>query len=511
MRNFVFAALPTLLLLGILSLGWLGEPENDPWLNSSPLWGPGDPFYSEDPSRRLLLADPVLIWRGRPGYTGAHAYQGVVNHVENNAWGFRDDEVLDPKPEGVTRVLDVGDSATWGLNLPSRSASYSDQLERSLVSAAPGRWEVVNAGTIGYSSFQGVQLLRAWGRALEPDVVTVYLGNNDPAPGGLKDAERASATAGMLQGWLRHNRFYLLAQKGLLHLRAAEIERRRASLAEQGDGRSEAFRSREGHYRLSARVDPAGYERNLRAMVELIEEAGARPVLLKVPMNLVWPPRVRPFAQKVLPESGVWGAVKIEPGYLGRVLAGEPACRRSLAGHPYLCRVEPSDLVAAGVPSREALLARSRLAERSRAERVRDLHNAAIHLLVADDAEAAERELAASLAAAEACGCLLPRERSWMLHNLGVARLVQGEDQAAFEAFLAARATWPFAMSPDYEERFDRVVAELDVEWVDLPRLFAEADPRFRGSALMHDWVHPSGRGNAIIARALEERLLAGP
>ena len=62
-------------------------------------------------------------------------------------------------------------------------------------------------------------------------------------------------------------------------------------------------------------------------------------------------------------------------------------------------------------------------------------------------------------------------------------------------------------MSPDYEERFDHVVKELDVEWIDLPRLFELADPRFHGSALIHDWVHPNRTGGSIIADAIAKRL----
>ena len=51
------------------------------------------------------------------------------------------------------------------------------------------------------------------------------------------------------------------------------------------------------------------------------------------------------------------------------------------------------------------------------------------------------------------------------------------------------------------------MVTELGEEWIDLPSLFREADPRFRGSSLIHDWVHPNAEGNAIIARAIAARL----
>lgn len=511
MRKVLFASLPTLLLLGVFALGFLGEPENDPWLNASPLWGPGDPFYSRDPSRRNHLADPVLIWRGRPHHAGEYRYEagGVVNRYRNNRYGFRGPEPAASPPPGTTRVLDVGDSATWGLNLASGDETYSAQLAR-LLADADGSWEIVNAGTVGYSSFQGVQLLRLWLGELAPDVVTVYLGNNDPAPGGLKDADRVAATAGPLQAWLRRNRFFLLLQKGLLHLRAARLERERSALrARAADGDPEARRSREGHYRLSARVTPEQYEENLREMVRLSRAAGARVLLLKVPMNLVWPLKVRPFAEDVLEPEGFWGVSKIERGYLARVHAGRPACAVSLAGHPYLCRVVPADL--AGLPDRATLERRARDPAALPRERVRAAHNAAVRVLVEGDVEDALPRLEAALEQAGRCGCVRPRQRARMLYDLGAGRLLAGRREAAFEALAAARATWPFAMNPDYEARFQRVVTELGVEWIDLPRRFAEADPAFRGSALLHDWVHPDPRGNAVIAEALAERLPAAP
>ncbi|MBW2272694.1 MAG: hypothetical protein JRG96_05455 [Deltaproteobacteria bacterium] len=510
LRKFLFASLPTLLLFGVFALGFLGEPENDPWINASPLWGPGDPFYSVDPRRANHLSHPVLIWRGRPGYVGEYLYPeaGVLNRFGNNEWGFRDDEVADPKPDSVVRVLNVGDSATWGLNLPGRGASYSDQLEAMLARRASAgvRYDVVNGGVVGYSSLQGVQLLRSWLGDLDPDVVTVYLGNNDSSPGSVKDAERVAATAGPLHGALQRNRFYLLLQKGLLHLRAGRLEKQRAVL-QQRQAKKEAYDSPEGFYRLAARVTPDQYEENLREMVRLVRDAGARPILIEVPMNLVWPLRVRPFPSDQLVELNWWGATKIELGYLERVRAGKPVCGRSLAGHPYLCLIEPSDLVSKGVVDAVELARRAADPSLTERERLRSAHNGALRELVEGNPARALRRFEAVMAGAEDCDCLRPRQRAWVLYNLGIARLVLGEEDAAFDALGRARATWPFAISPDYTERFHRVVEELGVEWVDLPKLFAEADPRFRGSALIHDWVHPNPRGNAIIARALADKL----
>ena len=66
-------------------------------------------------------------------------------------------------------------------------------------------------------------------------------------------------------------------------------------------------------------------------------------------------------------------------------------------------------------------------------------------------------------------------------------------------------------MSPDYAERFDAAVADLDVEWIDLPAAFAAADPGFGGSRLISDWVHPNARGNAVIAREIAAALGSAP
>jgi len=512
-RRVVFPLIPTLLLLGGLLVGFLGEPENDPELNASPLWGPGDPFYALDPRRRTNLADPVLIWRGRPNYAGKWRYVegGAVNEYETNAFGFRDDALVTPKPPGLKRLLAVGDSATWGLNLPNRADTYSDQLELLLAPKGEGaaRWDVANAGVVGYSSFQGAQLVQHVLPELAPDVVTVYLGNADPAPGGMKDAERV-AGVGALYRWLRYNRFYLMLLKKRLELRASGVDRGRAQLLDQlSKGDSEAQRDVASYYRLLARVTPDQYEVNLRTMVRHVRLAGARPILLAVPANLVWPPTVRPFASEVLEPDGFWSAVKVDLGYLARVERGAAPCllSPSLAGHPYLCLVAPADLASAGVPGVAELERLAADASASDPERVRNAHNAAVRRLVEGDAVAAAAGLEAALRAADACACVVPSKRTWMLHNLGVARLMLGESDAAFEALLAARKTWPFAISPDYEERFRRVVEDEQVDWIDLPKLFAAADPRFRGSALIHDWVHPNKRGNAVIARALAEKL----
>jgi len=505
LRNVLFALIPAALLLGIFALGFLGEPENDPWLNASPLWGPGDPFFAVNPANAHNLADPVLIWRGRPDFEATYTYL-VENHYRHNEYGFRDDPVAVPKPPDTIRVLDVGDSSTWGLNLPDRSATYSDQLQALLDARPDGpRYDVVNAGVVGYSSFQGLQLVRHWLDDLDADVVTVYLGNNDPAPGSVRDADRVAATTGPLQEILLHNRFYLLLNKAFLTLRASTIQKARIDL--QGQPKNQ---SRADYYRTSVRVSPRSYEDNLREIVKLVRAEGARPILIKVPMNILWPLRVQPYAEQVLRPDRFWITVKIEPGYLVRQRAGRPACFQGpLEDHPYLCRISSFDLRKAHLPGRHELSRQAADPARSERERLWARHNAAVWRMADGDVAGARTEFEAVAEAAERCGCVEPKQLAWVHYNVGVTRLLQGEREAAFRALVRARATWPFAMSPDYSEAFDRVVRDLDVDWVDGQTLFRQADPEFGGSALIHDWVHPNRRGNAVLARGLAKRLEA--
>jgi hypothetical protein len=159
-----------------------------------------------------------------------------------------------------------------------------------------------------------------------------------------------------------------------------------------------------------------------------------------------------------------------------------------------------------------------RFAERARAalasegldpvRRIRLHNNLAVVELAADRLERASQEAESALALVEHCPpCPPPLDHAQLLHTLGVVRWLEGREQEAFAHLWAARKVWPFAMSPDYAGRLAAVVADLDVEWIDLPAAFAAEDPEFGGSRLISDWVHPNARGNALIARAIAEAL----
>ncbi len=116
----------------------------------------------------LREPDPVLFWRPVPRYP-------------YNAQRFKGPELAVPKPTGTVRIMCYGDSNTDGPNL---GRSWPARLQGLLDAGARGsgrRYEVVNAGVFGYSSYQGLMRFREEVGTYRPDVVLVSFGWNDAA------------------------------------------------------------------------------------------------------------------------------------------------------------------------------------------------------------------------------------------------------------------------------------------------------------------------------------------
>ena len=144
------------------------------------------------------VPDPVLLWRSKkvPPYT-SQGFKGVVVDL--------------PKPPGVFRIICYGDSNTDGC--PNRE-NWPQELHDLLAKeAAQGvRYEVLNAGIAGYSSYQGLMRFRQEVEIYEPDLITVSFGWNDLAQAVGKpdnDFELPPAPIVDLERWLLNYEFYL--------------------------------------------------------------------------------------------------------------------------------------------------------------------------------------------------------------------------------------------------------------------------------------------------------------
>ncbi len=136
------------------------------------------PIPLADPVVTINEPDATLGWVKRRNESTRKKTSEFDVTFRINSLGLRDDDGLTlKKPEGVRRVLVVGDSFVLGYTV-DRSALFVDRIERALL--ADGRnVQVLNGGTEGYSTDQELLWLRTEGLKLEPDVVVLCFYQND--------------------------------------------------------------------------------------------------------------------------------------------------------------------------------------------------------------------------------------------------------------------------------------------------------------------------------------------
>lgn len=121
--------------------------------------------------------DRAWVFGLRPG---AHQpIAGTDGEYRVNADGFRDRDVLVPKPAGTFRIALVGDSLTFGYAVRDAD-TMPRQLERALTGPAGGpAIEVLNLGVSGYNPYTEAALFADVGPRYAPDLVLVQFCVND--------------------------------------------------------------------------------------------------------------------------------------------------------------------------------------------------------------------------------------------------------------------------------------------------------------------------------------------
>ena len=118
-------------------------------------------LYSED---RLMIRDS-LGTRGRPNYR-------FEKWRMNNA-GFRGSDIQASPASGISRVVVLGASETFGLQ-ESEGAEYPARMQVTLGSLAPGRFEVINAALPGMGLPAMTSYYQQFVARFRPKFVVVY-------------------------------------------------------------------------------------------------------------------------------------------------------------------------------------------------------------------------------------------------------------------------------------------------------------------------------------------------
>jgi len=131
------------------------------------------PLYVNPEQLIFWQHDPQFGWHHVPGRTGRFRKEDFDTEVRINSRGLRDRDYPHAKPEGVARIVVLGDSLVWGFGVQQEEV-FTEVLERNFDSV-----EVINGGVSGFATDQELIWLEEEGFRYEPDLVVVVLTGND--------------------------------------------------------------------------------------------------------------------------------------------------------------------------------------------------------------------------------------------------------------------------------------------------------------------------------------------
>ncbi len=230
----------------------------------------------------VLEQDPLFFWRHKPNLN--ISFQGC--DIKINSQGFRADREYSLKNEkGILRIMCLGASPTFGWGVDFKYA-YPRQLEEILRSNYKQyNFEVINAGIIGYSSYQGLLFLKNEILKYSPDIITVaYVINDvdryrffrsDGRPD--KELQPLNPLTVLLKNIYKKSSLYNLAEKWLLKLK---------------DNMRFTFVVNPVIGLPQARVSAQDYQHNLEEIIRIARDKGIKIIFIKMPVNLPTSPYV---------------------------------------------------------------------------------------------------------------------------------------------------------------------------------------------------------------------------
>ncbi len=127
-----------------------------------------------------IQSDPLVHMSWVPNYDGWHRFGPILMRFQTNSFGLRDDETTLEKPEGVYRILVVGDSFVQGHGVEAHEV-FSHVLEETLQPPAGfDRVEVIQSGVSGWGPPEEMAWIEHRGLAFQPDMILLafYTGND---------------------------------------------------------------------------------------------------------------------------------------------------------------------------------------------------------------------------------------------------------------------------------------------------------------------------------------------
>ncbi len=277
--------------------------------------------------------DPLLLWRPIPRapYTWQR-FRGPILEV--------------PKPPDTFRVMCYGDSNTDG---PPNGPTWPSELQALLTARETPRtnlrYEVVNAGVTGYSSYQGLKRFESEVELYQPDLVLVSFGWNDLA-GAVGHPDKVFAGSSSFPkidpALLVLRRFLMRYQTYLLAMRGGDDD---GSTADPSS--------------YMPRVDRPSYRDNLAGFIETARAHGSEAVILTRPYrdpteriltNSSWRRNVPGYNAEALRVAGRAGseAIDVQAEFEARSDLFVDECHFTPAGHAVMADLLHRELRATG-------------------------------------------------------------------------------------------------------------------------------------------------------------------
>lgn len=158
LMTLIIAFFSWVLVFELISIWWIGRF--------------GDPL---DKAKNILITDSCLGWRQKQNFNGK--FLGIA--LKTNEIGLRN-KSLAGIGNASKNILVLGPSSTFGWGV-EENQTYSSLLEDLLRKKYPGLGiNVINAGQIGFSSWQGLRFYEGGEfRKLKTDVLIMAYGVND--------------------------------------------------------------------------------------------------------------------------------------------------------------------------------------------------------------------------------------------------------------------------------------------------------------------------------------------
>jgi len=202
-------------------------------------------YFKENPDS-TFVKDKLLFWTQRP---------------------YWEDQYVLEKPRGITRIMTLGCSCTHGCD--NMKNSYPNYMDEILEIQFPDSYQVINAGASGYSSYQGLQVLRHVILKYQPEIVTIFFGWNDhwfaSKPDHLVRVKEDWEVS--LINFLEKCRTYQA-----YHWMIAQLKEKVFKTTKTGPSRT-------------FRVPQEKYKANLNAMVDFCQSHNIKPVLMTAPFD----------------------------------------------------------------------------------------------------------------------------------------------------------------------------------------------------------------------------------